>query len=984
MGIAAQKFFYLLETAEKLLLKAGRAPTLAAVREHLLKADLLPRPLLKVVPQRFRRPFDLPAHNQMLEEIEADVTVLQKEFYEQIFTSLRRLDRQDLLLHRYFLEAKRANDLLEYQLLTLNAATGYFFGIFDTFVDLEKVDLTRSTAEIDLGTESIRLPRARSRRLPMNHLLGIGEAPFRLLSSALRSKTVSEAPFSSCFDDLTTAWQQEVVVKSPGELSGEVTFPLSPDESLVELTAVYLDAIGRGPVRASVSHSPDGVNFLEVAGAERVLDGTKVRIALGRVQAKSLRIRLTKSSPDRAESDGTFVFYFGMRAIEIHREGFEREAVFYSTPLAPIDADLFSTIDKIALTVEEDLPPGTSIEYSIAAGSAENTFIPLSPINRPRSDLPLLVDFAKVDTVPAFSHIFDVSALVNGGIPGLHDFGGGVAKRNGITFYDLFEFTDDPVFGSVELFRGLDAFRVLQREGRPETKVESDNYVVFTNEDNAQALYVNVEAEQITDHPVSIAELATRIQTRFPIINEASFRPFAAAGTHAQRPDYLVGRVIVRPSGSGVDTNRTQKLSFRADSGEFLARVFVSGEASAKSGLKYLELVRDPSSTLTSSLSSVLPLRRLVGQSVRLSYTYGSVSVDQVFSIRSINDFSSEGRVTLLLEDPEDVLRTSGDDLVVTLQSLDVTEDVLAADESGFVLDPSVEILLSDQLVVDYRRALTPDDRIVAGSLVVKDTIGGGTTYVEGRDYTFDPETRTLFRDPRGEIQPSPTGQVTVRASFRYEVRRSGLLTYETYLTTSSPTLFQPASDGLLLVEGESAKLFTVGGVIDLASTASVILPAGRHRLEVVSRPHEDPDGALDDESAIYQVVNLEDGDGELIFSNRLYFERQEAFEKPMQEVSFQRLLNSVPPEDHGYFAVSDGVLVVNYNPLSARDVFCLRPAMSAPLAQERYALGYRSFPASREAISQVVLRAVLRRGTDSREDETPTLFNYHLRVAHG
>lgn len=975
MALAETKIRRALKKAREALLGKGVIPTADRLKDALSRIDPL-KPYLKLYRQGFRQPFRIAEHNRMLQEVEEDLKVLFDEFYGQAMGSLRLLDREDLLLRRVLHEAKRANDLLEYQLLTVKGATGYFFGAFDTFRDVSRVDLSRTTCEVDLGTESARLPRNLSSgvRLRMDHMLSVEDAPFEVLGEAVSSRTLPASPFSNCFDDLTTSWEQEIVTRSGAGVEGQVTFPLRGDRGAARFSAVYLDPLVRGVVDIQVFFSRDGLNY-ELLPIPRpvALDGGKVRVAGPSTEARFLRIRFRKRAQDRQEAGGESVYYLGLRSIEVHEEGFQTEADLVSLPLDPDDASLMKTIDKVSLTVDEELPPGTDIEYSIAPTNATQPFSRISPINREQGDLPVVLDFDRLKLVPAESNEVTVSS------PTVHTFTGAQTK-NGITFYDIHTLPETPNFGTVRVRRGLDAWRIVAREGLPETKTEADNYILFSADDNAQALYVNVEGEVIQDHPASTSGSPTRMRPRFPLLSEPSFRAFAAAGTHAQAPNYVIGRAFLIPGGlendsPGQSPERQKKLYYD----QTTARVYVSGEGQFRAGSKVLELATE--------LKATFPLRRFVRQGVRLNYTYGSIAIDEVFEVLEAHDgVRQDGtKITLMvLNDPRDLLRDSGATISIAFQAQDVTEDVIAVEADGFLLDSQVEVLRSDRLVLDYRRPLSDDEALIPDSFEVRDSVSAGTVFLEGRDYSVDLATKTIYRDPAGSIRTSgPSGQISVRASFRYERRDRGLYVYETFVSVPGRDLVHLDLPGLTVSENERARIETGQGYQDLLSARRLTLEPGTHRVEVLSKPHFAGSGAVDTEAAIYKVINLNDGASEKIFSPRRYFERQEAFPAALEEVSLARLTNSVRKFDHRFFAVSGATVVLNWDPREPDDLLYLLPGGTPVLRKEKFQIGYSVLPASVTAISKIVLKAVLKRLPGSSAEVSPTLFSYHLRLSH-
>lgn len=967
MSIPEIKVRRALKKAQEEVLRRGISSHGSAFFKVLEKIKSLTGPTLTLFRQGFRKSFNLTEHNRMLSETEDDVTVLFEEFFEQALRSLRLVDQEDLLLRRHLHEGKRANDILEFELLTIKAATGYFFGAFDTFRDVSKIDLTNSTVEIDLGTESIRLPRNQGGgiRLKFDHMLNVVDAPFRVLSrGVVSSRTVGGSSFANCFDDLSSSWQQEVILDSAAGMEGEITFPLRQDQGPEVFNAIYLDPVVRGTVDVQVLLSLDGVNFtLLPTPRPESINSAKLRIAGAAQEAKFLRIRFNKKTADRAEPNGNSVYYLGLRAIEVHRESFQREGTLITKALDPEDKTLVKSIDKISMTVEEELPPETDIEYYVAPPGG--SYIQFAPINRPRDDLPVVVDFERLKPVPELSNLQEISSVT------AHAFSDGSTRRNGIVFYEIYTLPETAAFSSVRLKRGVDAWRVANRVGAPEVRTEADNYIVFTGTDNSQQLYVNVLDEVITGILNPVFGDPTKVRTNFPILVESSFRPFATSGTHQQRPDYLIGNVTLQPGGSATDI-RNNKLFFDETSASNLPkpRVYVDGT------FKVLEFTQKSLSTVHKRLG------RFQDQMVRLNYTYDNVTINDVFKIQQIFDIPDQNKTLLILEDPRDILRNSGTAISVTFQSLDVTEDVTKVEASGFTLDGDLEIRQADRIIVDYRRSLTDEDELFLDSIVVKDAIDGQTTFVEGRDYTIDPFTKSIYRDPAGQIRLTGTS-ISIRASFRYRKSPKGLYLYETWVTVPGPDPTTLEFPSLTVATGEKAFIYTNTGLYDLITNRRVTVEPGVHRIEVVSTPHRKAAGTLDTDSLIHRVINSADPLGEKIFSPRRYFSRQEAFNTYMEEIAFQRLLNSVRRNDKRFFVVDSNKVILNFDPTDPEDVLYLKPGDSSLPTKEKFAIGYSSLPASVPVISTITIKAVLKRKLGAAPEVSPGLFSFHVRMSH-
>ena len=120
MSIAERRVRKAIRKAQEALVAKGEPPTASAVARALARLRDPSSPALQLFRQQRRTTFNVAEHNRMLGEAHDDLEVLFEEFYAEALRSLRLLDREDLLFRRLLMEGKRANDLLEYELLTIS------------------------------------------------------------------------------------------------------------------------------------------------------------------------------------------------------------------------------------------------------------------------------------------------------------------------------------------------------------------------------------------------------------------------------------------------------------------------------------------------------------------------------------------------------------------------------------------------------------------------------------------------------------------------------------------------------------------------------------------------------------------------------------------------------------------------------------------------------------------------------------------------
>jgi len=969
MGLLKRRIYRAISAAKLLLLRRGVLPSIDKII-HMVKGEgPADSPIMKVAVQKPKKPFDMDAHNKMLVGANEDFKLLFDEFYAQSLRSLRVLDSGDIRLRRALREGRVTNDLLEHELLRVKGIDGYFFGNYDTFRDISKVDLDTTTARIDLGTESVRLPRSTGGtiRVRMDHLVSLSVGPVSITeasSHVVSSKNVSGQPFSNMFDSLSSAWQYEVLSTRSNGIIVSFDIPVTGDGGAAEVSTVVIDPLTVGFVPTEVSCSTDGQNYTRLSETgSRQLASMKVRYSGTTTLCKKLRFRFSVERPVREETlNGSplYTYMLGIKEIEVYKESFVASAILQSVSLSPISAYTISTIDKVALDVEEEVPEGTEIRYEVAPDTDPTNFRKISPVNRPRFGAPTVIDFDQIVEIPALSNIVDITSST------VHTFSNGDTTRNGLVFYQGYTFATAPQFMSVTVRRGLDAWRLLQKEGATRILSERGNLISFSDTDNSQRLYVSVYGEHITTHPASTGTAYTSISPRFELISDPNFAP-ASTSQNPQNPASVVSSILLIPSPGG------SGLSFSGNNAYL--RV-----GTLREGLEGEKL-------LVFSSGIGFPIRRIEGQSIYLDYNdkQGS-SITGNFRVKQL--LINGTVVTVVLEDPAGVLQESGSTLAGYFSSLNVAEDVIETTSSEIRLSQDIAVRRGDTFVVDYRRRLLSSEKLIPSSVVVFSSIGDQHQFRQDTDYAVDAALRSITRLADGSITMNPDGnRTTVRVNFSYESRDTSKYIYETVVTTPSgkTTTIDIDNSALSLEEGESISLLTSSGVIDLSTDVSLRLSPGLHRVRVVSKPARTNSVGLSQDTAFYKAVNLVDVQGQYIFSPGRYFESMEAYSAPLQETSLFRLTTSIRREDTGYFAVDGSTLVFNNDPFSVQSgVITILPGGSVPLAKERMAIGYKYLPSGTDPITGVILRATLNRKTGSREEVTPTIYGYNVRFTHG
>lgn len=961
MSIRQARTAQMLEDLAKAALLEGRMPTSAELTKRMgdwTAANQPGEPRMQLRLQGYRTKFRRDLFNQTVDEFLEDLDLLFDENVAVATRLLMGINADDVRCKSLRYQLSLLDDKLEDLLLAEPATTGYFFGVYDSFVDFSKVDQADTTAEVDIETGTVRLPQAGGvDKVNLGFMMNRVLAPMKFYppEPIINSRAIPGARFGSLFDDLIgTAWGAQVVSSQNVPITLEFTFPLSsadPDtktlnfepatvaSGAVSISRVDVDPLGPTAMGLVILYSMDQQNWLKLPDhpSQLNIDGKKISLRFEAVLAKYLRFQLTKASdetiPDPKQP--AYNYTYGLRGISVYTMGYASLGELKSKELAPdgIDAPV---VNKVALTVDEKVPDGTDIDYYVSRADGPEDWIKIS--SGRHDDCPRIVEFGTTPMSPRLDNKILIKAT-----PTLH------STRNGIKFYQLYQSAFDPVAKTGRLLRGLNAWS-RKANTVEDTKSVSNNFVVFTMSDNEQKLYLDVVDERIDAPGPSSGTEPTWVSVKNTILVDPSINLIPTGPSPAESPNYSIKSVIRLTSGG---------------EGGSTATVTVMSP-----GVVRVEL---PSSVAG---------KILVGHYIYLAppAAPGHVATGY-YKVSTVYDGST---VILTIEDPGRALR-DGTNVPWSLAYQDITAKVTEAEQNRIELASDQPILLTDQLIVTYRTPLNSNQRLVTSSVVVKRDTSGNEVFVAGLDYTVDAETKSITRMTGGHIT-GVVDQMTVRVDFQYVETSADLDTYSAwfFVDAAEPkTIELGAAIGLAV--GERAFIDNGISLVDFTElTVLPPLPRGWRQVIVRSAPIYDSAGSVDTSSGIYKILTLLDSAGNFVFApNAKYFVKMTAFPEAMRETNLFRLQTGITPDDRGWFAFDGRKVIVNWDPTTLPDT--IRPVASAGptlslLAYEEFELEYR-YVGSASAPSSVLFKAVLQRESAA-PTVTPELFSYNLRFS--
>ena len=488
MSLGKRQVDKLVEQLSLIDLQEGRAINLNRI-ESLLDEVIkdVGVPTLKYKPQKRKRVFDVDHYNDFFNKFQFDIEVAYEEISEIVYDSLLKLNTFEL---SYRSQSQQLNEIIEELnnlLFTIDNANGNFYGVFDGFTSVSKTNLSASTPKIvDVQEECLSLPfnNATGKKINMNHLYEKFSWPIIISRDVISSENNSSAGFGNAFSDIHSPWRNQIIASTPGPITIQFDVPLSAiADTIYALTRVQLIPHSSKEMSVDIQYTVDDINYIIFPGSNSdvILDQESKTYNFDFVstQVEKVRFVVTKNDYDEEDQNGNFIYYFGFKHIGFYTLGTAYEAQYVSKSLKP--TGITKSIDSVSLSVSEEVPQETDIEYFVSLADSSGNMIGdwelINPINRPvNTPGKRVIEFRS--TALKTKEIHAPASLSK------------FETHRGIDFYKLptgMDSDDTHVFGSPQLYRGYNLWNKNINEDVVLRQVK-DSYISF-NPGDVQDIY---------------------------------------------------------------------------------------------------------------------------------------------------------------------------------------------------------------------------------------------------------------------------------------------------------------------------------------------------------------------------------------------------------------------------------------------------------------------------------------------------------------
>lgn len=313
---------------------------------------------------------------------------------------------------------KRLEGQVDDLLLGIYNTDGFFYSISDDFFDSSLTDFSYTDAFLDIESGIVALP-ANSDQTRLISLTDINEPEVKVFerkdigteifsnrdaSSLTEFPFEIETPFNNAVDGLTnTAWYIKVTRVEPSEgIFVRVSLDIYADDGDLNITQVTLIPHGAEPVQCSVqkvvsltaqtSETKPFSNYIKKSAEKMVFINEDSTTGISK-----LIFEFSKEKPDYYEDniDGTRsgIYIIGLKELMITQQAYDPAATFVSKRLSiPNTLAEDQVIDSVSLTVEDNVPANSQIQYYVAADNPNATLLsdfdwkPIRPIANTEGD----------------------------------------------------------------------------------------------------------------------------------------------------------------------------------------------------------------------------------------------------------------------------------------------------------------------------------------------------------------------------------------------------------------------------------------------------------------------------------------------------------------------------------------------------------------------------------------------------------------------
>lgn len=648
MSIKKRQILTTLNRIIKEELQLGELPSFEKIDKRIndfFKNKTLGLPTMEFRPAKHREISSSEDWNKTIDEIHTDLTVLYEENIDQAERILADFDFFETEKKRLEHKIKSLHDKIS-ELLLLNAnIDGYLYSTYDNFSDQSKINMAETNCWIDHNLNQVTPMLNRIGNIKYDLSSKVPKVTLTDREGILRE--VIESPTINMLDDnLNTSWISKVITSKEVPIEYRIKIPIDvPLVSRLSIDPQVADAVNIQPIITE-----DGYNW-------RRLDGKTTQDPVvwdfPEINLKGLEILITKDYPDDNVPGTTapieYVYYVGIKNISLFKIGFENHGKLESIPLEVKDRQGKTIpISKVSLEVDEEVPPGTKIDYFIRWDD-EDLWIPISPFNTHGGKAPKVIDMKVVSGKMLLNANSQTAELYK--------------TANGLNFYSIGNANSE-----VEIIKDFNKDIPKLFKGINQWRLERYNYELEEEREPLLSDWTNLP------NGVSLSDVFTRYEG---VSSKISLGPGGSTPTNSR---YTTNIYLSEEREPPV-----MNLSVPTADQSLFVSVYVNGS-------KIYSQKITPKITMAASLASV-PIPLMKGWNSIQILTYETTPVEKTLNLGlDLKQISSKIRAQVQSMD--------------RVNEFDLLYNVPERDSNSYALSSSNKIIIPEYLVMQQARYL--------------------------------------------------------------------------------------------------------------------------------------------------------------------------------------------------------------------------------------------------------------------------------------
>jgi hypothetical protein len=465
VGIRDKRFYRAINRILREELQRGNLPSSKEFSWRLnnyLREHSLSRPEYNFKPVREGSTASSYEYNKAMDSVHGDLSTLYEstiDLHNMLAKNFSKfeVDKSKLEYEVNILESKLK------ELILLYSKNGFLSTVYDVFDDMAKIDVAQSTAHVDIKKHELSIPEIKntSRKIIPNASVAFSILPE--IEKNVEVIPVSGKPSAALNDNINETWQELILTEMKQNVAGYYYIDFEEKQMM---NRINISLHGAKPTLVRVEFTPDNLNWFTLPYHEegRVV-AAEYSFDFPSLEVEQLRILLSKSEPDGESNIQSFSqdmtadkykYIMGIKHIGMYELSYPPKADLVSVPLqVSVPAGQNFSVNKVSLSVEEEVPPATDIRYWIAippTGDRAIEWKPISPVERENPRYEQIVDFRNITRAPAMKMGIDDSKS-------LAEYEMENYYANGIKFYKIGEVDNKQIINSTErLFVGKDTW----------------------------------------------------------------------------------------------------------------------------------------------------------------------------------------------------------------------------------------------------------------------------------------------------------------------------------------------------------------------------------------------------------------------------------------------------------------------------------------------------------------------------------------------